>query len=819
MMRYLILVFFCSLSVSAQLKGKITNLDNQPIPFVNIYIENSYVGTTSNEQGQYELAVPRPGKYSIVFQFLGFKTQTKTVEIKEFPHNLDITLLEENISLNEVVISSKENPANRIIRAAIAERKAQLEKINSFSADFYSKGIIRLKDVPNKFLGQEVGDLDGVLDSTRSGILYLSETVSKLNYEKPDKLSEKIIASKVSGDSNGFSFNNASDVDFNFYNNTINLNSDIVSPIADYAFNYYTYKLEGVFYDNGGRLISKINVFPRRENDRVFSGVIYIVEDQWEIYGLELSVTGAQIQSPALDVLTFKQNASYDEKNNYWIVRSQTINFEFGFLGFKGNGSFVANYSNYKLNPNFEKSVFTNEVLSFEPEANKKDSTYWNTLRPVPLTSEEFKDYIKKDSIQTLYNSKTYLDSIDANSNKFKLGNLISGYSYENSFENKVFSVSSPLNSFNFNTVQGFNTNLDINYTKRYNEFKKYLSIGGQLNYSFETQRLRGTAGINYKFNDINDLKIGFSTGIKVQQFNAQEPISILINELSSLLFEENYIKLFENRFVKLNYEQELFNGFRFGTALSFENRRGLFNNTDYTFIDKADKSYTSNNPLAPLNFESVPFENHNILKLKLNGAIRFGQKYLSYPDSKFNLDNSKYPKLNFSFEKGFGATNSTYNYDHLSVNISQNFSLENKGNFSYNLFGGTFFGAESVAFMDAKHINGNQTHVNLNDTYLSSFKNVGYYDFSTSENYLEYHFEHDFKGYLLGRIPLINKLNYNLILGVHGVTSNNQKPYNEFSVGVNNIGWKKYRFLRVDYVRSYHSGFVNDGILFGISL
>ena len=132
MMRYLKLVFFCSLSVSAQLKGKITNLDNQPIPFVNIYIENSYVGTTSNEQGQYELAVPRPGKYSIVFQFLGFKTQTKTVEIKEFPHNLDITLLEENISLNEVVISSKENPANRIIRAAIAERKAQLEKINSF---------------------------------------------------------------------------------------------------------------------------------------------------------------------------------------------------------------------------------------------------------------------------------------------------------------------------------------------------------------------------------------------------------------------------------------------------------------------------------------------------------------------------------------------------------------------------------------------------------------------------------------------------------------------------------------------------------------
>lgn len=817
-MRYLIVLLLCSLSVSAQLKGSISDVDSQPIPFVNIYIENSYTGTTSNEQGDYELALPEPGTYTIVFQFLGFKTQTKTIEIKKFPYTLDITLLEENISLNEVVISYNENPADRIIRAAIAKRKAQLEKINAYSADFYSKGIIRLKNVPEKFLGQEIGDMDGLLDSTRSGILYLSETVSKINYEKPDKLSEKIIASKVSGDSNGFSFNNASDVDYNFYYNTVPIISDIVSPIADYAFNYYRYKLEGVFYDNGGRLINKIKVIPRRENDRVFSGVVYIVEDQWGFYGLELSVTGKQIQSAAVDMITLKQNASYDEKSDYWVVRSQTISFKFGFLGFNGDGSFVANYSNYKLNPSFEKSVFTNEILAFEAEANKKDSTYWNTLRPVPLTKEEFKDYIKKDSLQVLYNSKTYLDSIDGSFNKFKIGNLISGYTYEKSFEHKEFNISSPLAGVHFNTVQGFNTNVDINYTKRYDEFKNYLAIENQVNYSFDTQTLRGTVGFRYKFNNVNDLNIGFSAGLKVQQFNDQEPISSLINELSSLLFEENYMKLFENRFVKINYGQELFNGFRFGTALSFENRRGLFNSSDYTTLNQDDKSYTSNNPLDPLNFDAAPFENHNILKFKFKGAIRFGQKYLSYPGSKYNLNTPKYPKLNFSYEKGFGATNTHYNYDHLSVNLSQNFSLENKGDFSYNLYGGTFFGASSIAFMDAKHINGNQTHVSLDDRYLSSFKNVGYYDFSTSGNYMEYHLEHDFKGYILGKIPLINKLNYNLIVGVHGFSAKDQKPYQEFSLGINNIGWKKYRFLRVDYVRSYHSGFVNDGVLFGIS-
>ena len=817
-MRYLLVLLLCSISVSAQLKGNISDSDNQPIPFVNIYLENTYTGTTSNASGDYELALSKPGTYTIVFQFLGYKTQTKTIEIKQLPYVLDITLLEENISLNEVVISANENPANRIVRAAIETRKLQLEKIKSYTADFYSKGLIRIKNAPEKFLGQEV-KLDIGLDSTRSGILYLSETISKIKYQKPDQLSEKITASKVSGDSNGFSFNNASDVDFNFYKNTISINAEIVSPIADYAFNYYRYKLEGVFYDNQGNLINKIQVIPRRENDRVFSGVIFIVEDQWSLYGLELNVTGSQIQTPAANLVTIKQNTSYDEQSNYWIVRSQTIGFEFGFLGFNGNGSFVANYSNYKLNPNFDAGVFTNEVLAFEAEANKKDSTYWNSLRPVPLTTEEVVDYIKKDSLQTLKKSKTYLDSLDTKNNRFKFGNLISGYTYENSFEHKLFSISSPLAGFNFNTVQGYNSNLNIDYTKRYDEFRKYGTINGQLNYSYNTQRLRGVLGFRYKFNNINDLNVSFSAGTKVEQFNAQEPISRVINDISSLFFEENYIKLFEKRFITFQYGQELFNGFRIRTSASFENRKTLFNTTNYTLLNSDDKLYTSNNPIAPLNFETAAFENHNILKLKLDGTIRFGQKYLSYPGSKFNITNPKYPKLNFSYEKGVGATISDYNFDHFKLNLTQNISLENKGSFSYNLLGGTFFGDAELAFMDYKHINGNQTHTNLKGNYLSSFKNVGYYNLSTSENYVEYHIEHDFSGYILGKIPLINSLNYNLIIGAHGFSTKQQKPYQEFSLGINNIGWGKYRFLRVDYVRSYQSGFTSDGVLFGISL
>ena len=169
-------------------------------------------------------------------------------------------------------------------------------------------------------------------------IIYLYETISKIKYQKPDKLTEKVIASKVSGNSNGFSFNSALDVNYNFYNNTIQINSAIISPISDYAFNYYRYKLEGVFYDDSGNLINKIKVIPRRENDPVFEGSIYIVEDQWAIFGLELKVNGSQIQLPIADSISIKQNLTYDINEDHWIIRSQTIGFKFRFLEFNEIG-------------------------------------------------------------------------------------------------------------------------------------------------------------------------------------------------------------------------------------------------------------------------------------------------------------------------------------------------------------------------------------------------------------------------------------------------------------------------------------------------
>ncbi|MDC0571010.1 DUF5686 and carboxypeptidase regulatory-like domain-containing protein [Flavobacteriaceae bacterium] len=812
-----ILFLLITTIVQSQITGIVKDTSGQPLPYVNIFIENTYKGTTSNEDGYFELNISKTGNHTVVFQFLGYKTLQKKLEISQFPHAIDVVLEEENINLNEVVIDAKENPANQIIKAAIAKRQLHLEKLNAYTADFYSKGIIRIIDAPENFMGQDVGDFDGALDSTRTGILYLSETMSKIKYLKPE-LFESVTASKVSGNSTGISFNSAMDVDFNLYNNTVNINNDIISPIADYAFNYYKYKLEGEFYDDEGHLIHKINIIPKRENDRVFSGSIYIVEDTWALYGIDIQVKGSQIQVLPADTIRIRQNLTYDKSEDQWLVRAQTIDFDYSFLGFKGDGSFVANYTNYILDPESTDRNNKNEILVFEKDANKKEVEFWNNKRPVPLTTEELKDYIRRDSLETLRSSKTYLDSIDTENNKFKIINLLTGYSFKNSFKKRSFRISGPLEGVHFNTVQGYNVSLDANFTKRYNNYKNFVSIDGDLNYSVETKRLRGTLGGRYKFNAINNATAWANFGAKTQQFNRSNPISNLHNDISSLFFENNFMKIYDKQFAEIGYAQEIFNGLRFSSQIAYENRKVLFNTSDEVINPQDNIKYTSNNPLAPNDFGSAPFTNHDLILLDLGIGIRFGEKYMSYPNLKFNISNSDYPQLYFNYSKGFSASVSDYNFDHFNVRLRQNINLKTTGILKYNLSTGTFFENKDLAFTDYKHFNGNLTHVNTKGNYLSSFKNMGYYDFSTSNNYFEYHLEHDFKGYILGKIPWVNTLNLNLVIGAHGIGIKNESPYKEFNIGLGNIGWKKYRFLRVDYVRSYVNGAIDDALMFGLS-
>nr|WP_294776657.1 DUF5686 and carboxypeptidase regulatory-like domain-containing protein [uncultured Flavobacterium sp.] len=800
----------------AQVKGKVTDEKGNPLPFVNIFEENTYNGTTSNEQGKFELNLKIPGNHTIIFQYLGYKTAKQVVTIDKTPVAIEVVLVEENIILNEVVINPKDNPANEIIRKAIQNKKENSAKTAKYKADFYSRGIFRIKDAPKTILGQKFDFFDEVLDSTRSGILYLSETVSRITFQKPDKMKEVIVASKVSGNDNGFSFNNAASVNFDFYENYLPFEINVVSPIADNAFNYYKYQFEGSFFTENRQQINKIKVIPRRNTEPVMEGYIYIVDDSYAVYAVDLSIKGNQMQMPALDQLTLKQSFSYNTKSKIWVKNTQTIDFVAGMLSIKLNGRFTYVYSNFEFEPEITKRTFTSQVLAFEENANKKEDTFWNTIRPVPLTEEETTDYLKKDVLQTKKKSQAYLDSIDNKRNKFRPMDVLNGYSYRNSFKKWSIDYDGPLLSTSFNTVQGLRINAGLSYTKRNEEKRTFTRIGSRFDYGFSEEKIRATASFAHKFNNLNNSFLSLNAGSAVSQFNPANPISNMVNTVSTLFFKNNFMKLYEKNFASAFFGREVVNGFYMNANVEYSERKPLYNTTDYTVIKNKD-AYTSNNPLNPLDETSAPIEKHNLVKANVLMRFNFGQKYWSRPDGKFNIPNDDYPALSLGYEKGLAASDKKYEYDLIMGRVTYDVTLGNKGFMQMNLKAGKFFNAENIAFVDYKHFNGNQTHIGQTDSYTNVFNLLPYYAASTNDRYFETHIEHNDKGYFMNKLPLLKHLQSQLVLGFHNLAVPDRKPYQEFSIGLDNLGFGKFKFLRVDYVRSYQNGFQGDGVVFGL--
>ena len=74
-----LLFFLLALISQSQIKGVVKDIAGNPLPFVNIFEEDTYNSTTSNDQGRFELIIKKPGDHVILFQYLGYKTAKRIV--------------------------------------------------------------------------------------------------------------------------------------------------------------------------------------------------------------------------------------------------------------------------------------------------------------------------------------------------------------------------------------------------------------------------------------------------------------------------------------------------------------------------------------------------------------------------------------------------------------------------------------------------------------------------------------------------------------------------------------------------------------------
>jgi len=667
-------------------------------------------------------------------------------------------------------------------------RRFYLDQTSRYSCDAYVRGFNKLYNAPEKIMGIEVGDMEGALDSTRQGVVYLSESVSRLHVSG-SRSKEIMHSSKVSGDDQGYSFNSAQEMDFVFYNNYLDLNRKIVSPIAANAMNYYSYRLEGAKMDENGQLINKIKVIPKNEFDPCFAGYLYINEDLWNINSLELYVTSEATQLPFIDSLSFKQ-IYIPLREKQWMLRSNVIQFKMKAFGFELGGNFACVFSNYDLEEP-DDDIFNREVYVVESEANTRSQIYWDSIRPIPLSREEKLDYIRKDSIRIVRESPEYLDSVDRESNRFKPLSVLAGYSRHNSFKRTQWTIETPISNLDVNTIQGWNGSVNLKFSKAYNKRKtRYFNAELAANYALSIEQFRPELRLVYQANRTNNLRFELSGGRSFNQFNRNDPITGRLNAIMTLFFRRNYLKAYDSYFADLSITRELGALFRVRASLNYEDRSALANTYDGSLFYKDSRTFTPN---------IGGFDDHQAFILRVSLRFRPGERIVRYPDRSFKTG-SDWPTFWFHYKKGISSlAGSDVDYDLLQMTVIKGYSLGNKGEFNFYFNGGTFLNSPNF-FVDAKHFLGNQTHIGYTGRYNYSFMLMPYYEYSTNEDFLQWHIQHSFDGYILGKIPLIRRLKWHLV-GGHKYLLRKGDDYVEWHVGFDNIGYKLFRLFRVDAV------------------
>lgn len=820
-MRYLVIVLFTFITSEAfgqSINGIVKNEKGETLPFASIYIKGTTNGTTTNDQGKYSLGLPS-GTSTIVCRYIGYEQQEKKVSGNKV---VDFTLSKKHHKIRKIVIKANgEDPAYRIIRNAIKKRPIYNKEVDQFQANCYIKGKIKLDETPKGdgiFNLLAMGNPDENPDEMKSeldsmkGIIYLSESYSKIAYQrKPKEFKTKVLSSKVSGSQGAYGF--SSPMFINFYSNNVSFGSQIsprgfVSPIAAGALRFYRYKLLETYFQ-GGLWVNRIAVIPKRKLEPVFSGEIHIIDNSWRIHSIDLMVT-KDYELNVMDTVRVKQIHVPVEEG--YTVKDQTFGLSFSMFGFGVRGNFVNVFTNYKNE--VDKGFFDKYVMEYDSLALKQSKTYWDSLRVIPLEDEEKADYKKKDSISE--QEKLKADSVGARPYSYKLKHILfRGLGYKFSEKTSIRTDGFiGLSRFKYNTVEGLAYELPVRFNKRFNKDKSlYASVWGR--YGFSNKLFNGKLFTRYKWGKSNRKTMKLSGGRYIYQYNNDEPVDDLLNSFNTLFNGLNYLKTYQAYFAKASYTNRLFNGFTFKAGVDYQNRRALSNTTDFMLrSSKKEDKFTPNYPTEILQ-STMP--DNSRLEFSVQAKFQPGRRLIKYPD-RIVSTSSRYPVFDVGIHMARPILNTDASYTRWQAGMRGGFNLKLYGQFAYRLQVGGFIDKEKVFVPDFTHFNGNQ--LLLASPYLNSFQLAPYYANSNTQSfYTSFHAEHHFNGLGTNKIPLFRKMRYYLVAASNGYYVNQDNNYMEVSAGLENLGWNLFRFFRVDLVAGYQN-FKNPvfGVRIGIS-
>jgi hypothetical protein len=782
----LLLLIFGYHSFGASVRGHVTDENNKPLPFTSIFVKNSKIGTNSNEKGEFSLAL-EPGKYEIVFRFLGYETQTRFVEISSADITLNLQLQPAVIQLSDAIVGkSKEDPALTIMRKTIAMSVFHYKELENYSFKTYLKGNLKILDIP--FVFEKLAKKNFI----EKNQLYVFESVHQVKFRQPGKLSEVVVAKKDNLPPN---LKNSVSISFGKYD--IYSPDNETSPVTQKGARNFRYEYLGYFEENG-LVINKIKVIPKIKGYN--SGVINIVEGSWYIHSYDFKTSddasqtrtkaifnaiegvwflsnlniettlesyGAEMEMRAVVALkdiVFKKNPKYAEvkpdiidekifKEKATLKPKDTpVNKEATLKDLK------------KLAKSFESEerktgimVDSDRSFKIDSMATKQDSTFWNIERQVPLTISEISGFKKADSLYKInagaIQKKIRKDStLFSGGNKFKISQIFLGHTFEfgkitdssTHLREHEFKLGRIFEDLRFNAVEGYTLGINrLEYTKNKNASED-LMAGIKAYYSIPRNRMNGEAYFSLQKNKST---FGILAGRRVFQVNTQMPVSTFLNESFALLNGKHVAKFTEKTQIVLSHKYEFNNRLTLNNQLIGEKRIVPANHSDFGWLNK-DNAFEAN---------TISHANGNRMEIGNSGNRLFLKTSLQFsPNVRQNRYNGVLKTENqeapvFRLNHSFSFVDNVFGQVDFEVAHTQKIKA---GIITASINGGFFYGQKISNIIDYKHFMGNELRISSH----RNFRDLDYYTFSSDKYYLQGFLEYKPQRLLLSQISQVRK-------------------------------------------------------------
>lgn len=767
--------------------GKVTEKHTgDPIPYANIIFTGTYIGTTSDINGDYRISTAKPTQ-TIEISAIGYKKQIVPVQIKQV-NNINFEMEEEVFALDEVKILPGENPAHPIFRNIIANKEQNNPaKLPSWKSRIYAKTEFDLKNVSSKLKSSKVlRDFDFIftyLDSMETKgktflPVFFTESVSNYYHDgNNNKDSEEIIASKTSGiKSDIFSqFTGKLYEEVNFYDNYLTISDvGLISPINNLGLQFYRYYLvDSVVTD--GQKIYEISFKPKLPQEPTFNGKMWVEDGSF-------AITKAEIQLSEKANVNFVNNLQYkvefQKTDNRWVPRNEWIvadidvqkNRDSEKLGLIARKTNI--YEDFSFEPVSEEFDRLKEMITVNPDAVNKDEKYWENIRPIELQLREKNIYAMVDSIKDVKLFKTFAEYVYMFYYGYRdLGTVELGPYYY---------------LYSYNKVEGSRFRLGARTTYK---FSQHLRLNGFAAYGTLDQKFKYGGGAEYFFSVKPLNKIALQGQHDMEMLGKSDNAFLEQNIMTTLLSKQPNTKLNMVNRIQFTAQKEW--------------RTGFLNELKVTSTKIYSAPYV---PFINPQGEEIPSVRSGEISFRLRYAP--GEDIIQDDFERSSFANYD-PVISFQINKGFkGFLGGEYDYLKLHIGLSDRLTLNPIGYSLYYIQAGKIWG--DVPFPFLKIHEGNETYAW--DSH--AFNLMSYQEF-ISDTYASIFYEHHFVGFFLNKVPLFRKLKWREVVGMRAlwgdfnaekhnslVLPGNMKglgniPYTEASVGIENI----FKFIRVDGV------------------